>query len=156
MIIQAIDHHNFDQEAQRIKIQASEVLAMWGLPPRFSRWRLSKDPRTGMVVLFGELNTRYVGRQATIQLKDYFNPRLLLDLANELRVQVISGTSDGMHYAFILSRGQIDKLPTNLDFTFLDKDRLYRVADSDVPVLKVIEHQTLSIIQLLRLRRMPG
>ena len=156
MIIQTIDHLNYYQEARLIKIQASEVLEKWGLPARFKRWRLSKDPRTRMVVLFGELNTGYIGRQTVIQLKDYFDPCLLLDLANQLQVQVITGTSDGMRYAFIMNRGLIDKLPSNLGFTFLDKDKLYRVAHSEMPVLEVIEHRTLSIYHLVRLRRLHG
>ena len=136
---QTIDLQNYDQKARRIKNQTSKVLKKWGLVPRFKRWRLSKDPGTGIIVLFGVLNKKYIDRQTSIQFSDYFDQRLLYSLANELQVQVVSCKSDSMHYAFILSRGQIDLLPTNKDITLRDKDRLYRVAYSDEPVLEVIE-----------------
>ena len=58
--------------------------------------------------------------------------RVLHDLANELQVEVVSCNSDGLRYAFILDRGQLRKLPTHIDFPFIDKDRLLaRVVYSD-------------------------
>jgi hypothetical protein len=153
MIIQTIDLHHFDQKARQIRTKVSIILEKWGLLPRFKRWRLSKDPSTGMIVLFGVLNSRYIARHTSIPSSDYFNPRLLDDLANELQVQVVSSNSDGMRYAFILSRGQIDILTTKKAFTIMDQDSLYRVAYTDEPALEVIEQQKLTIFNLIRRRR---
>ncbi len=111
MIAQTTDQDHFDQKAQRIKAQASVVLTKWGLLPRFKRWRLTKDPNSGLIVLFGILNNTDIAAHPSISFSDYFAPRLLHDLANELQVQVVSLNSDGYHYAFILDRGQIDTLP---------------------------------------------
>ena len=116
MITQTIDPHYFDQKALRIRAQVSAVLAKWGLLPRFKRWRLTQDPSTGMVVLFGILNNRYIATP----FSDYFDPRLLHDLANELQVQVVSCNSDGLRYAFILDRGEFGRLPTHIDFPLID------------------------------------
>lgn len=124
MITQIIDPRHFHQKARRIRVQASTVLTKWGLLPRFKRWRLTQDPSTGMIVLFGVLNDRYIAAFTSIPFSDYFNPRLLHDLANELKVQVVSCNSDGLRYAFILDQGQLGKLPTHIDFPFLDGDRL--------------------------------
>ena len=110
MITQTIDPHYFDQKALRIRAQVSTVLAKWGLLPRFTRWRLAQDPSTGMIVLFGILNNRYIATP----FSDYFDPRLLHDLANELQVQVVSCNTDGLRYAFILDRGRLGKLPTHI------------------------------------------
>lgn len=153
MINQTFDLHHFDQKARQIRTQAAIILEKWGLLPRFKRWRLTKDPSTGMIVLFGVLNKKYIVRHTSIPISDYFDPRLLYDLANELQVQVVSSNFDGMRYAFVLSRGQIDILTTNKDFTLMDKDRLYRVAYSDEPVLEVIEQQKPSLFNLDRRRR---
>jgi hypothetical protein len=125
MAIQAIDPHHFDQKTERIKTQVSTVLTKWGLLPRFKRWRLTQDPDTGMIVLFGILNNRYIATHTSIPFSDYFDPRLLHDLANELQVQIVSCNSDGLRYAFVLDRGQIDILPTHIDYPFLDGDRLF-------------------------------
>jgi hypothetical protein len=48
----------------------------------------------------------------------------LHDLANELQLQVVSCNSDGLRYAFILDRGQLDELPTHIDFPFIDNGKL--------------------------------
>ncbi|HLO29675.1 MAG TPA: hypothetical protein VK249_11100 [Anaerolineales bacterium] len=110
----------------------STILTKWGLLPRFTRWRLTQDPDTGMVVLFGILNNRYIATHTSIPFNDYFDPRLLNDLANELQVQVVSCNSDGLRYAFILDRGQLGKLPTHIDFPFIDNGKLLaRVVYSD-------------------------
>ena len=128
MITQTIDPHYFNQKALRIREQVSIVLAKWGLLPRFKRWRLTQDPTTGMIVLFGILNNRYIATP----FSDYFDPRLLHDLAHELQVQVVSCNSDGLLYAFILDRGEFRRLPTHIDFPFIENGKLLaRVVYSD-------------------------
>ena len=132
MITQTIDPHHFDQKTRRIRTHASAVLTKWGLLPRFKRWRLTQDPSTGMIVLFGILNNGYIATHTSIPFSDYFDPRVLRDLANELQLQVVSCNSDGLRYAFILDRGQLDKLPTHIDFPFIDNGKLSaRVVYSD-------------------------
>jgi hypothetical protein len=111
MMEQTIDQVYFDQKAQRLKSQISTVLTKWGLLPRFKRWRLTKDPDNGMIVLFAVLNDTDIATHASISFSDYFDPRLLHELANELQVQVVTLNGDDFHYAFILDRGQIDSLP---------------------------------------------
>jgi hypothetical protein len=134
MITQTFDPHHFDQKARGIKAQVSIILTKWGLPPRFKRWRLTQDPSTGMIVLFGILNNRYIATRTSIPFSDYLNPHLLHDLANELQVQVVSCNSDGLRYAFILDRGQLGRLPTHIDFPFIDNGKLLvRVVYSDPP-----------------------
>ena len=107
MTIQPIDPRQFAQKARQIRAQASAILTRWGLLPRFKRWRLTQDPGTGMVVLFGILNNRYIATHTSIPFGNYFDPRLLHNLANELQVQIVSCNSDGLRYAFILDRGQL-------------------------------------------------
>ena len=122
---QTMDRYQFGQKAQQIREQAASVLKRWGLLPRFKRWRLTQDPDTGMVVLFGILNNTYIATHTSTPFSDYFDPRLLHDLVNELQVQVVSCNSDGLRYAFVLDRGQVDVLPTHVDYPFLDRDRLF-------------------------------
>ena len=114
----------YDEKARQIRAHASTVLTKWGLLPRFKRWRLTKDASTGMIVLFGILNNKYIATHTSIPFSNYFDPRLLNDLANALQVQVISCNSDGLRYAFILDRGQLGKLPTHIDFPFVDNGKL--------------------------------
>jgi len=129
-----IDPYHFDQEALRIRTQVPIILTKWGLLPRFKRWRLTQDPDTGMIVLFGILNNRYIATHTSIPFSNYFDPRLLHDLENELQVQVVSCNSDGLRYAFILDRGQFGRLPTHIDFPFVDNGKLIaRVVYSDTP-----------------------
>ena len=104
MITQIIEPHHFAQKVRRIRAQVSTVLTKWGLLPRFKRWRLTQDPGTGMIVLFGILNNRYIATHTSIPFSHYFDPRVLHDLANELQVQIVSCNSDGLRYAFILDR----------------------------------------------------
>jgi hypothetical protein len=133
---QSIDPHHYDQKARQIRVQASTVLMKWGLLPRFKRWRLARDPSTGMIVLFGILNNRFIAMHTSIPFSNYFDPRLLHDLANELQVQVVSCNTDGLRYAFILDRGQFDRLPSHIDYPFIDKEKgklLVRVVYSDDP-----------------------
>ena len=134
MTMQTVNPQPFAQKARRIRTQVSTILTRWGLLPRFKRWRLTQDPDTGMVVLFGVLNNRYIATHTSIPFGDYFDPRVLHDLANELQVQVVSCNSDGLRYAFILDRGQLGKLPTHIDFPFIDKGKLLaRVVYGDNP-----------------------
>ena len=119
-----IDPYHFDQEALRIRTQVPIILTKWGLLPRFKRWRLTQDPDTGMIVLFGILNNRYIAMHTSIPFSNYFDPRLLHDLESELQVQVVSCNSDGLRYAFILDRGQFGRLPTHIDFPFVDNGKL--------------------------------
>ncbi len=129
---QHFDQQHFDQDIRQIRAQVSKVLKKWDLLPRFKRWRLTQDPSTGMIVLFGILNNEYIATHTSIRFNDYFDPRVLHDLANELQVEVVSCNSDGLRYAFILDRGQLRKLPTHIDFPFIDKGKLLaRVVYSD-------------------------
>ena len=85
-------------------------------------------------MLFGVLNDRHIATHTSIHFSDYFDPRVLRDLANELQVQVVSCNSDGLRYAFILDRAQLGKLPTHIDFPFIEKGKLLvRVVYSDDP-----------------------
>ena len=134
MTTQIIDPGHFKQQARQIRSQASAVLTKWGLQPRFKRWRLTQDPGTRMVVLFAILNNKYIAAHTSIPFSDYFDPRLLHDLANELQVQVVSCNSDGLRYAFILDRGDLEKFPTHIDFPFIDNGKvLVRIVYDDLP-----------------------
>ena len=134
MITQTIEPHHFAQKVRRIRVQVSTVLTKWGLLPRFKRWRLTQDPGTGMIVLFGILNNTYIATHTSIPFSHYFDARVLHDLANELQVQVVSCHSDGLRYAFILDRGQLGKLPTHIDIPFIENGKLLaRVVYSDSP-----------------------
>jgi hypothetical protein len=152
MTTQTIDLHHFGQKTRRIRAQVSTVLTKWGLLPRFRRWRLTQDPDTGMIVLFGILNNRYIAMHTSIPFSDYFDPRLLHDLENELQVQVVSCNSDGLRYAFILDRGQLGRLPTHIDFPFIDNGKLkvrvvYGDTSPSAPVppvdVAIVDDQTL-------------
>ena len=124
MITETIEPQYFDRKIRQIRTQVSTVLNKWGLLPRFKRWRLAQDPDTGMIVLFGILNNGYIARHTTIPFGNYFDPRLFHDLANEMQLQVVSCNSDGLRYAFILDRGQLGKLPTHIDYPFIDNGKL--------------------------------
>jgi hypothetical protein len=134
MITPTSSSNLFNLRSRQIRDQVSTILTKWGLLPRFKRWRLTQDPDTGMVVLFGILNNRYIATHTAIPFSDYFDPRLLHDLANELQVQVVSCLSDGLRYAFILDRGQFGKLPTHIDYPFIDNGKvLVRVVYGEQP-----------------------
>lgn len=142
MITQIIDPYHFHQRARQIRARVPVILSKWGLPPKFNRWRLTQDPATGLVVLFAVLNTRYIATHTATPFSDYFDPRLLHDLAKDLHVQVVSCNSDCLRYAFILDCGSLSKLPTHIDFPFLDSARLLvRVVYGNKPVPEVIEPQ---------------
>ena len=139
MVRQTFDLENYYQKARRIRNLTSKVLVKWGLIPRFKRWRLSKDPHTGLIVLFGVLNKKFIDKQTSILFNNYFDQRLLYDLANELQVQLLSCNSDSMHYAFILNKGQIDLLPTQIDVPILDENRFPPVFIQEWSVLEVVD-----------------
>lgn len=125
MTNQIVDPLDFGKKAQYIRLQVASVLKRWGLLPRFKRWRLTQDPDTGMAVLFGILNNQYIATHTSTAFSDYFAPSLLRDLSNILQVQVVSCNSDTLRYAFILERGQIETLPTHIDYPFTDGDQLF-------------------------------
>lgn len=133
MITQTIDHHNYVSRARQIKARIPTLLTRWGLLPRFKRWRLARDPDTGLIVLFGVLNNKFISMHTTTSLTNYFDPSLLSDLSSELHVPVISSTNDGLRYAFILERGQIDKLPAHLDPLPGKEKLIVRVVYSEQP-----------------------
>jgi len=139
MITPTIEPHHFDQEARRVRKKVSTILTRWGLLPRFKRWRLTQDPDTGMIVLFGILNNRYIAAHTSIPFSDYFDPRLLNDLTNEMQLQVVACNSDGLSYAFVLDRGSLGKLPTHIDFPFLEENELFaRVIYDDKPLVEIL------------------
>jgi len=123
-MIKGIDPRDFDQQARQIRTQVTAILTKWGLSPRFKRWRLTQDRDTGMVVLFGILNDNYIATHTSIPFGNYFDSRMLRDLANELQVQVVSCNSDTLRYAFILDRGSFGKLPTHIDYPFVDNGKV--------------------------------
>jgi len=140
MITRIVDPHHFHRSARQIKARVPVILSQWGLPSKFNRWRLTQDPETGLVVLFAVLNNKYIVTHTATPFSNYFDPRFLYDLANDLHVQVVSCNSDGLCYAFVLDRGLLGKLPTHIDFPFLDGDRLLvRVVYGDKPTPEVIE-----------------
>lgn len=142
MITPTIEPHHFDREARRVRKKVTAILTRWGLVPRFKRWRLTQDPDTGMIVLFGILNNRYIAAHTSIPFSDYFDPRLLNDLTNEMQLQVVACNSDGLRYAIILDHGSLGKLPTHIDFPFLDGDKLFaRVVYDDKPLTEIIQPQ---------------
>ncbi|PKN93071.1 MAG: hypothetical protein CVU44_11610 [Chloroflexi bacterium HGW-Chloroflexi-6] len=107
----AADPRHFVRRMRQIKAQVPNILSQWGLLPKFKRWRLAQDPDTGTVVLFGILDNKHIATHTTTPFSDYFDPRLLHDLATELHVQVIPSANDGLRYAFILERGELDIQP---------------------------------------------
>jgi len=132
---QTIEPHHFEQEARRIRTQVSAILTKWGLLPRFKRWRLTQDPDTGMIVLFGILNNRYIATHTSIPFSNYFDPSVIADLAKNIQLQVVSCNSDGdLRYAFILDRGSLGRIPTHIDIPIVaDAKPLVRVVYSDPP-----------------------
>ena len=143
-MITRIDNSNsLDQRARQIRARVQVILSQWGLPPKFNRWKLTRDPESGLVVLFAVLNKKYIAAHTTTPFSNYFDPRLIRDLSNDLHMQVVSCNTDGLRYAFILDRGQIDILPTHIDFPFLDDDKLFvRVVYGNTTVPEGGKNQT--------------
>ncbi len=139
MTTQTVDPHQFVRRARQIKAQIPAILSQWGLLPKFKRWRLAQDPETGMVVLFGVLNNKHIATHTTTPFSNYFDPRLLHDLATELHVQVIPSANDGLRYVFVLERGQIDIEPAHIDYPFQDGEKpSVKVVPNTRPVPEVI------------------
>lgn len=129
-----VEQEDYDHETQRIRVGVSKILKKRGLTPRFKRWRLAKDPDSGTVIFFGVLNNGYIAAHTSIPFRDYFDPALLRDLANQLQVQVVSCNTDGLRYAFVLDHGRLDHLPTHVDFPYVEDDKLsFRVVYPDTP-----------------------
>lgn len=112
MTPQAVDPRHFIRRMRQIRATLPDVLTRWGLLPKFKRWRLAQDPDTGTVILFGVLDNHYIATHTTTPFSNYFEPRLLHDLATELGAQVIPSASDGLRYAFILDKGQFEIQPS--------------------------------------------
>jgi hypothetical protein len=141
MISQAVDPHHYIRTARHIRAQIPVLLSQWGLVAKFNRWRLAQDPKSGMVILFGVLDNKYIATHTTTPFTNYFDPQLLRDLETELQVQIISSSNDGLRYAFILERGQIDEIPKHIDLQ-ADEDKLIvRVLFSEKPVVAVMKAQ---------------
>ena len=146
MIKQKTDPRHFDPKIRRIRIQVSAILKKWGLLPRFKRWRLTQDPGTGMIVLFGILNNKYIATHTSIPFSDYFNPQLLHDLANDLQMEVVSCNSDGLRYAFILDRGSLVELPTHIEYPFVKNEKVFvRVVYAEQPGPELTNPQVKSV-----------
>ena len=115
MITQTVDPYHYVRRSRQIRAQIPFLLSQWGLVAKFKRWRLAKDPESGLVVLFGVLDNRYIATHTTTPFSNYFDPHLLHDLETELQVKIISSSNDGLRYVFILERGHIDELPEHID-----------------------------------------
>ena len=124
MLTQTLNSHRFPEKERQIRARVPVVLALWGLRSKFTRWRLTQDPSTGLVVLFGVLNTPSITGHTSTLCNEYFDPRLLSDLAIDLDVQVMPSNNDGLRYAFILDRGQFGPLPARVDFPALERSQL--------------------------------
>jgi len=94
MIMQTVDPTYLSRKARQIKARIPILLSQWGLVPKFKRWRLAEDPETGMVVLFGELDSKYIVAHTTTPFNDYFDLSLLRDMETDLQVQVISSNNE--------------------------------------------------------------
>jgi hypothetical protein len=119
MLTPSLDPGDFQQKVQQIKKQVSIVLTQHGLLPRFSSWRLTQDPQSGLAVLFGSLNEAHIAAQAETAPEAYFDPILLLELSTDLQVQIIPSNNEGLRYAFILDRGHLDEVDALLELPAL-------------------------------------
>ena len=108
MLTQTLNSHRFPEKEWQIRARVPAILAQWGLRSKFTRWRLTQDSSTGLVVLFGVLNNPSMTGHTSTQFNDYFDPGLLRDLAIDLNVPVMPSNNDGLRYAFILDRGQLE------------------------------------------------
>jgi hypothetical protein len=149
MITRTVESEYFFTRARQIKALTPPLLSQWGLIPKFKRWRLTQDPGTGMVVLFGVLNTKYIATHTTTPFSNYFDPRLLRDLATELHVQVISSANDGLRYAFILKKGQIGIPPVLKDlseYQAADQSSLDEVPEALIETRSVVPQLNTSML----------
>ena len=79
MISQTRDTQRFAEEVRHIKASVPAILAQWGLRSKFARWRLTQDPGTGLVVLFGVLNTPNADSWVKSRAEVLRRPYLILD-----------------------------------------------------------------------------
>ena len=94
LIMQTVDPTYLNRKARQIKARIPVLLSQRGLVPKFKRWRLAEDPETGLVVLFGELDSKYIVAHTTTPFNDYFDLSLLRDMETDLQVQVISSNNE--------------------------------------------------------------
>ncbi len=142
MLIQTPDPHHFNEKAQQIRAHVPTALTQRGLLPKFMSWRLTQDPSTGLVVLFGILNDKYIAEHTETPFDAYFDPRLLHDLATDLQVQVVSSTHEGLRYAFILDWGQLGQQTAPVDFSGLQPGPLLaEETDSHKPLILTRDEQ---------------
>lgn len=113
MTTQTLDPHPFAGIVRHIRSRVAMALEGRGLLPQFSSWRLAQDPASGLVVLFGVLNVALIAAHTRNLTSAYFQPSLLEDLTRDLQLQIVPSNTDGMRYAFILDRGQIDQDPAS-------------------------------------------
>jgi len=146
MIPTTIDPRHFNPKVRRIRIKVSAVLKKWGLLPRFKRWLLTQDPGTGMIVLFGILNNKYIATHTSHLFSEYFDAHMLHELANDLQIEVVSCNSDDLRYAFILDRGTLVKLPTHIEYPFVQGDKVFvGVVYAEQPIPELINPQIKSV-----------
>lgn len=142
MAIQTIDPHHLHEKAQQIRAHVPTALTQHGLLPKFMSWRLAQDPSTGLVVLFGILNDKYIAAHTQTPFAAYFDPRLLHDLATDLQVQVVPSSNEGLRYAFILDWGQLGQRTAPVDFPSLQPDQLLaEETDSHKPLILTRDEQ---------------
>jgi hypothetical protein len=122
MTTQPPDINHFSEKALQIKEHVPTALTQRGLPPRFTSWRLTQDPETGLVVLFASLNDEYIAQHFPTGAEAYFDPQLLHALATDLQVQVVPSRREGLRYAFILDRGQLGQPTPALGLSSLQPD----------------------------------
>ena len=138
MVSQTKDAQPFSEKVRQIRASVPSILAHWGLRSKFSRWRLTQDPGTGLVVLFGVLNNAYITAHPSTPFNNYFDPRVLLALTLDLHVPVVSAGSEGFCYAFILDRGQVGPLPVSVSFPGQERSQLFlESADAKQPIARV-------------------
>ncbi len=137
-----LDSHHLNQKAQQIRAHVPTALTQRGLLPKFTSWRLTQDPSTGLVVLFGILNDKYIAAHTQTPFGAYFDPRLLHDLATDLQVQVFPSNNEGLRYAFILDRGHLGQRTTPEDFPGPQpKQLLAEETDSHKPLILTRDEQ---------------
>jgi hypothetical protein len=155
MVTQPHDTQRFADKVRQIKAGVPSILAQWGLRSEFSRWCLTQDPSTGLVVLFGVLNKKYVAAHPSYPFSDYFDPRVLVDLAIDLNVAVVPSDSEGLRYAFILDRGQLGSLPVSVDFPGLERSQLLlKSADAQPPTAPVWD-KPIVVVDMMSLDQPP-
>ena len=146
MVAQAIDSRGFAERVRQIRARVPTVLAQWGLRSKFARWRLTQDPITGLVVLFGVLNNKIMTAHASPPFNDYFDPRILRDLGIALNMPVVSSAREGFCYAFILDRGQFGPLPDRMDFPDVERGQLLAGRPYTIAPTTGVWHEPITVV----------